>query len=300
MIYKTKIDLDNLIKNEVQESTNLEYKNPDSLKDNKKICKSISSMANSNGGTIIYGLCEDNQTKKPVRIEWIKDSQQKERIEQIVQSNITPKIDVIISPIPNPENSNEFCLIVEVPKSDIAPHQDHTDSSRRIFWRRNGFTTREMEYYEIEELFFKRKKPDLNVDLEFPKKFDGEHWHLLVSNNGKVLAEKITIKLLLPREFSILDKDKWEEVRSYPEFLGREYSSHQIFLDRPIYPNLPMEVACLSNPYKKDVGKFGVGFYIVCQDMEIKCGTIHVDLWERRINVEYSEKIGRPYFSSQF
>ncbi len=62
---KTKEDLDNLIKNKITEDLNLDYKSSPSLsrEDSKKleISKDISSMANSAGGVLIYGIKEFNE-----------------------------------------------------------------------------------------------------------------------------------------------------------------------------------------------------------------------------------------------
>ena len=95
MIIETEEHLNNLIKNKIEENTNLEYKDPRALDNKKEIAKDISSMANSNGGIIIYGLCEENRDHKPTKIEWMENHQQKERIEQILQTNVTPKIEIV-------------------------------------------------------------------------------------------------------------------------------------------------------------------------------------------------------------
>ena len=68
MIIESEDDLNNFIKNKIEENTNLEYKDPLSLDNKREIAKDISAMANSNGGIIIYGLCEDNKDHKPTRI----------------------------------------------------------------------------------------------------------------------------------------------------------------------------------------------------------------------------------------
>ncbi|MCW9706022.1 AlbA family DNA-binding domain-containing protein [Fodinibius salsisoli] len=55
-------DINNLIKNEVEESLILEFKRAGSLskkrKDKKEIGKDVSAVANSDGGIIIYGIAE--------------------------------------------------------------------------------------------------------------------------------------------------------------------------------------------------------------------------------------------------
>ncbi|MBS3084870.1 ATP-binding protein [Candidatus Pacearchaeota archaeon] len=272
MKLETEEDLNELIKNQIEESTNLEYKDPRALIDKKEIAKDISAMANSNGGIIIYGLCQEGKNPTPSKIEWLENPQQKERIEQILQSSVTPKVDVKIRPIPNKDYPSKFVLIVEVPKSDKVPHQDHSDKDRRIYWRRNGYTTREMEYYEIEDAFFTRKKAFLEVSL-IPRDLQHTSYDIVVSNKGKIIAEKIHIQLLVPKEFKI--NEEWIELeRAHP--LSDYYSAYQFFDDvMPIYPEHPSVVGRLYSPKKIDnFAGLEVGFLIVSKNSELKVGKI--------------------------
>ena len=96
-IPRTIEDLMLLIKNEVQESTHLDYKASPAI-DNKKrgeIAKDISAFANSDGGIIIYGIQENDHL--PVKIDEGVDHSKytREWLEQVINSNISPIIDGI-------------------------------------------------------------------------------------------------------------------------------------------------------------------------------------------------------------
>ena len=61
MKFNSIADLQSLIDNEIEESTELEYKSSFGIdKENKKwkieLAKDVSAMANANGGTIVYGI----------------------------------------------------------------------------------------------------------------------------------------------------------------------------------------------------------------------------------------------------
>ena len=59
-------DLQSLIDNEVEESTNLEYKSSFAIENKKwkeELAKDVSAMANANGGTVIYGIREKEVSK---------------------------------------------------------------------------------------------------------------------------------------------------------------------------------------------------------------------------------------------
>ncbi len=296
MIIETEEDLNNLIMNKIEENTNLEYKNPDALNDKKEIAKDISAMANSNGGIIIYGLCEDNKDNKPISIKWIENHQQKERIEQILQTNVTPKIDVKMNLVYKTNDTSKFALLVNVPKSEIAPHQDHSDRNKRIYWRRNGFTTREMEHYEIEDLFFKRKRPILEIQLK-KKKSKNSAYDIILINNGKVIGEKIIIQILMPALLEI-SGENWKKVKDVfsprdMEPPGAQYKEYRYYQDKkPIFPDVPFESGIVYHP-NENLGKISLGFLITCKDMELKRGTVTFEGGESSTN--FTDKEGIPF-----
>lgn len=289
---KTEEDLNTLIKESIEEGTNLEYKDPRALDNKGEISKDISAMANSNGGTIIYGLCEDNKDHKPTRIEWLDDHKQMERIEQILQANVTPKIDIEINPIFNNQDRSKFILVLNVPKSDKAPHQDHSNKDSRFYWRRNGYTTRQMEHYEVEDLFFNRKRPALEIELvRRPTK--NPSYDIIVHNKGKVLAEKIFIKLLVPQVFKISDPG-WHKIKDSFTPQGHGCSEYHFIGEEFIYPELPNNMGNLFHPNEHYVDYMKLGFLIVCKDMEIKRGEIILGDG-KIINLNYTKEPGTPY-----
>ncbi len=291
-------DLKNLIKNQIEENTNLEYKDPRALNNNREIAKDISAMANSNGGIIIYGLCEENKDHKPTKIDWIENHQQKERIEQILQANVTSKIDLQIKTIQSMKDSSNFVLVVNVPRSDIAPHQDHSDKDKRIYWRRNGYTTREMEHYEIEDLFFKRKRPILEIKLERNPRAPPSY-NINIINNGKVLGEKIMIQLLFPAVFRISDKD-WEKK---PDIFsprdvsppGAQYSRYVYFQDKyPVFPGVPYNSGIIyCSISERELQRVSIGFLITCKDMELKRGIVTFE--ENESITDFTDKEEIPF-----
>jgi len=150
-----------LISNQVQESLKLEYKSAGALEktDEKKkeITKDVSAMANSDGGTIIYGIKEYDEKDKrhlPERIDNIDQSKiTKEWLEQIVNT-IRPKIEgVIITPI-SIDNENSCVYVLEIPKGETAYQaQDFR------YYKRFNFLATPMEDYEIRDVMSRNKNP---------------------------------------------------------------------------------------------------------------------------------------------
>jgi len=282
-------DLKELIDNKIEESTSLEYKSLDSLKNNSEIAKDISAMANSEGGTIVYGITEDDKGF-PGKIEWTSDKKLKDKIDQVLFSQINRKIEGCeIKEIHSDRDKKRFVIVVIIPKSELAPHQ----AGNKKYYRRSNSRVREMEHGEIEDLFFIRKRPKLEIELRrCPTR--NPSYDIIVFNRGKVLAEKIFIKLLIPSVFKI-SNPTWPKIRDLFTLKGHGCSEyHFVNHDEFIYPELPNKMGKLFHPKNHYVESLKIGFLVVCKDMEIKRGTIIVGDG-KKTEVIYTKDQGTPF-----
>lgn len=171
IVPKTIVELKQLITDGIEESQQLEYKAAAALTNrtlHKDIAKDVSAMANASGGVIIYGVKEHNSTDKkhlPEAITPIKrDEFSKERLEQIINSNISPKIEgITIHPIVLSES--EVAYAVEIPQSQTA-HQSMKDY---LYYRRYNFEVLPMQDYEIRDVMNRLKYPKIEMDFELVK-----------------------------------------------------------------------------------------------------------------------------------
>ena len=95
-----------LVKDQVRENVKLDYKSIGALTNNdhnkQEISKDISAFANSAGGIIIYGVYEENHI--PQGFDGTKGIEsKKEWLEQVINSNIYPRI----------EDINVYCVPIE-------------------------------------------------------------------------------------------------------------------------------------------------------------------------------------------
>lgn len=162
-------DLENLIKNKVEENLNLEYKAADALQltpeKKKEISKDVSAMANSAGGVIIYGIKESISEKHlPAEIEPInRKSFSKEWLEQVINSNIQPRIhNIFIDPIEIDNNRVAYRIII--PQSDT-PHQ----ANDKKYYKRYNFQSIPMEHYEIKDIFNRVTHPKVIMEFNILK-----------------------------------------------------------------------------------------------------------------------------------
>jgi hypothetical protein len=187
-IPKTVEDLNLLIKNEVQESTHLDYKASPAIDNKKKgeIAKDASAFANSDGGIIIYGIQENEHL--PVKIDEGVDHSKytREWLEQVINSNISPIIDGI-EIVQIPLSSERSSFVIKIPKSYRTPHQEQISKK---YYRRYNFLSQPMEDYEINEIRNRSFTitPLVNFDVNIKH---GVIVYFVISNIGKVPAENV-------------------------------------------------------------------------------------------------------------
>jgi hypothetical protein len=187
----TRTEVQALIDAQVQESLHLDYKDSRALGKDKKseIAKDVSAFANADGGTIIYGVAEANHV--PEKIDEGVDHRElsHEWLEQIIRSNITPRIDGLrIAPIRL--SADKAIYAVHIPKSYRGPHQEM--NSKRYF-KRYDFSSVPMDDYEINDIRNRRQviPPLINIDTELKR---GVIIYVRVMNIGKLPAEDVTFE----------------------------------------------------------------------------------------------------------
>lgn len=152
-----KSDLQALIDNQVFENRELEYKDysfvggklPDKQRD--KFMKEIAAFANTNGGTIIIGMKED-ENRLPTELSgagmglgdfdgWLSS------LKQMVLSRIRPHLHGIEC-VPVELEDNNIAIVISIPKSYARPHSFWDGNKDEFFMRHvNGIM-----YMDIDDL----------------------------------------------------------------------------------------------------------------------------------------------------
>ena len=158
----TEADIQLLITRHEEENIILEFKK-ELVSNSKEIAKDISSMSNSEGGIIIYGLVEDGDGKAS-SIEWINSSGNvEERIESIIATTINPISTCKIFSVPKQDDSTKKVFLLLIPKSNNL-HMVIKDSDNR-YYKRSGRTIQRMEDSEIKIRIRSMALADENLDL---------------------------------------------------------------------------------------------------------------------------------------
>ncbi len=145
----TEEDLLGLVKNQIQESLTLDYKQSDSISKSdgkkKEISKDVAAFANSEGGTIVYGIKEVDNHYPEGLDEGIDPTQfSKEWLENVITSNIHPRIDgVKIKEVAlSDDRIAKVAYVVYIPQSATA----HMSADNR-YYKRFNFKSEPMEDY---------------------------------------------------------------------------------------------------------------------------------------------------------
>ena len=195
-------DIYALIKNEVEESIHLDYKEARALgKDDPKkaeITKDVSAFANSDGGLIVYGVTEEDH--KPKTITPIDGKTfTKEWLENIIQQ-IQPRIDgVKIFPIRIDGNIEKSVYVVQIPRSANAPHM----AKNHCYYKRINFQSVPMEDYEVRDTYNRVTTPNLVIKncwlVTENDKSDNITYHVIaaVLNRGNRVCESYKLNFYI-------------------------------------------------------------------------------------------------------
>lgn len=204
-------DIIQLIENEAEESIHLDFKAAGALGKNyekkKEICKDVSAFANSDGGTIIYGIFEDNH--KASSLSFIDGNEYtKEWLEQIINSNIQRKIEgLLVLPVRFDNSIQKTVYVVKVPISPEAPHL----AADKRFYKRYNFESVRMEEYEIRNLYNRKLNTELiieDIDVDSQVNFTksrgklsylGFNIKFQIKNIGKVIENQYKVEIAIPR-----------------------------------------------------------------------------------------------------
>ncbi|MCX6344607.1 MAG: ATP-binding protein [Armatimonadetes bacterium] len=154
-----------LITEREPESLRLDYKATLSLhkdKDKKELAKDVSSFANEQGGTLIYGIPEviEDGLPRPKSLEECGMDMYPglpENVENILLSTVQPPLHALtIRTVQLPEIAPKQLLVVHHPESYWKPHMIE-GYGIRLYYRRGNFQCTPMNEREVEAAYLARE-----------------------------------------------------------------------------------------------------------------------------------------------
>lgn len=181
-----------------EETSSLEFKRSDALDNTdgnkRELVKDVSAMANAAGGVIVYGIEEKDNLADALDQGTM---QTKEWIDQVLTSNIEPKIpNVTIQRIPLA--SGCFAFALDIPMAvGLAPHQA---KPQKQYFRRYNNTALAMLDHEIRDLMRRSAAPELFVDFAItPPHADASTIRATIGNRAQEPALYTRVSLIFER-----------------------------------------------------------------------------------------------------
>lgn len=191
-----------LVDGGIEERYDLEFKGAGALDRRKpewqtEITKDVSAMANSAGGTIIYGIAEKDSPGSAAYADKLDPVDRSvfssDTLDQVIQS-IQPKIyGVRITSVGVPNEQGKAFYIVTIPQSTTA----HQARDKRYHQRQNT-TTAFMEDYQVRDVMNRAKFPRVKVSFVFETSPNSIGLAICVYNEGKVTANHVRVFIRLP------------------------------------------------------------------------------------------------------
>jgi len=152
-------DVQRLMDNKITESHILDYKIGPI--DDESFIKHVSSFANTNGGYLIYGVEETGSGGYPKSIPGLPSSAvNKERLEQLVLSNIYPRIFIKLREIDH-SDAGKTILVIQIPDSYLKPHMNLRSEK---FYKRYNFEAKPMTETEVSDAYKTRFETSEQAD----------------------------------------------------------------------------------------------------------------------------------------
>lgn len=188
-------DIQALIDNHAEEGVHLELKRANALsKENAdKVTKTFSAFANSDGGIVVYGVAEDNHVAS--EYSFVDGNKITTEYISIIARYVQPSVEGLkIYPIRKDGDFSKSIYVVQVPRSDKAPHmaKDHR------YYKRNNVESIPMEDFDVKDVMNRIHNPKLGIVSCFltkiPQKFEGQEYSkfsfvAMVDNYGKVMSQ---------------------------------------------------------------------------------------------------------------
>jgi Putative DNA-binding domain len=236
----TTAQLHQVLDNHLQEGLYLEFKRGAALGTSsaarQELVKDCTGFANAGGGTILYGIAEEEVEGVPAGAALspvVAESMNGDWLTNVIRSNTSPPLSCFeITELAVPGGR---VIAIEIDASSTA-HQNLLD---RRYYQRAGRSTEPMVDFQIRDVMSRRLRPEVRVDsrlvnIESNGDLHRKELEVLITNVGQVTLDKWRFEMDLPHEvirdtrdadvMSLLDAlvESWSDTMSLAQGLDNQ------------------------------------------------------------------------------
>jgi predicted HTH transcriptional regulator len=173
-------DLKAFLEQQVGEGLTLDYKREltDSPRNRGELCRDVSALANSQGGTIVYGVDEQGSDRTPIlpphgTARRLSNQAVEEWAAQVLRDGVQPRIGVEMGTFGMQETPDKCLLVVRTTASPLAPHMVTLKGDNRYygrFYRRSNYENRIAEEYEVREMMERARRLYLGIEEDLARR----------------------------------------------------------------------------------------------------------------------------------
>lgn len=248
-------EINRFINEKQEENLTIEFKTIkhasfNSEDDRRNYAKCLSGFANSNGGLINWGV---DARKNADQIDCASEEKPIEdinlfisRLNELEHDAVSPNISGVLHKSIVLHENVGFCVTL-VPESESGPHMAKYKEYR--YYKRSGDTFYKMEHFDIEDMFGRRKKPNLKITFSVESRKILIIIFIGIKNIGRGSAIGPYLSFKLPEPFILnqygVDGNGHEGL---PRILSREnrpwvnYGGDNL---KAIHPNTNLDVASI-------------------------------------------------------
>lgn len=163
--------------------------------DKKSLAKCVSGFANSSGGIVIWGIDARKNDQGIDRALAVAEIAQLglffSRLNELSTQASSPSVDGIIHRKFETSLDNGFVASF-IPDSDSGPHMAKLGENR--YYKRNGQRFLQLEHYDLEDMFGRRQRPNLEISItnrRHPINAEQEDLEISILNVGKGIAKYV-------------------------------------------------------------------------------------------------------------
>ena len=163
------------------------------FQDENEIIKHCCAFANTRGGYLLFGITASKDGGPPTEIVGIDNKRiHKEKLENMMLSNIVPRLDIKIKVIEQMPKSEKSVLVIQIPDSYNRPHYHQRKNK---FYKRYNFQSSEMTELEIADMYRMRFSSHEQVD-QYVNRFFNRGLATSLINDIIVIPSNISHRLV--------------------------------------------------------------------------------------------------------